>query len=380
MGSNFTPKFTPMKITIEDHCGRLRLRWQYEGKRYTMAVGVNNDATGNAVARKKSSEIELDMQAGYFDPTLLKYKPKIFGKTATEITAPELFAKFTQNQAKEKNLANRSIEARYTPILRYLERSLNVPLHQVTERLAGDFAALQLENVTARTAKERLWLLKSCWDWAKGKYHVTEENPWTNQIKRIKPSPQTKRVKPFSKAEILAILNAFKNHPHYQHYYPLVSFLFGTACRFGEAVGLKWKNVDDDFNNVFICESVSRGEHRNTTKTGKSRYVVLSPAIATMLRSLKEQTKPSPDDLVFPSPKGGAIDDHNFNRRAWHTIINQLGIEYRKPYSTRHTAISHALENGANYLQVAEASGHNPKVMHQSYASVIQAQSVFVEF
>ena len=178
----------------------------------------------------------------------------------------------------------------------------------------------------------------------------------------------------------MAILNAFKNHPHYQHYYPLVSFLFGTACRFGEAVGLKWKNVDNEFNNVFICESVSRGEHRSTTKTGKSRYVLLSPAIATMLRSLKEQAKPSPDDLVFPSPKGGAIDDHNFNRRAWHTIINQLGIEYRKPYSTRHTAISHALENGANYLQVAEASGHNPKVMHQSYASVIQAQSVFVEF
>ena len=115
-----------------------------------MAVGVNNDATGNAVARKKSSEIELDMQAGYFDSTLLKYKPKILGKTATEITAPELFAKFTQNQAKEKNLANRSIEARYTPILRYLERSLNVPLHQVTERLAGDFAALQLENVTQK--------------------------------------------------------------------------------------------------------------------------------------------------------------------------------------------------------------------------------------
>jgi len=62
-----------------------------------MAVGVNNDATGNAVARKKSSEIELEMQAGYFAPTLLKYKPKILGKTATEITVPELLTKFIQN-------------------------------------------------------------------------------------------------------------------------------------------------------------------------------------------------------------------------------------------------------------------------------------------
>jgi len=62
-----------------------------------MTVGVNNDATGNAVARKKSSEIELEMQSGYFALTLLKYKPKILGKTATEITVPELLTKFIQN-------------------------------------------------------------------------------------------------------------------------------------------------------------------------------------------------------------------------------------------------------------------------------------------
>ncbi|MFZ4729556.1 MAG: hypothetical protein ACOYMQ_12990 [Pseudanabaena sp.] len=47
---------------------------------------------------------------------------------------------------------------------------------------------------------------------------------------------------------------------------------------------------------------------------------------------------------------------------------------------TRYTAISHALENGVNYLQVVEVSGHNPKAIHQSYASIIQIQSVLVEF
>ncbi len=236
-----------------------------------------------------------------------------------------------------------------------------------------------LEHVSARTAKEYLWMLQSCWNWAKGKYHIAEDNPWIAQIDRIKPNLRQK-VKPFTSTEILMIQAAFKAHPQYCHYHELVCFLFGTGCRFGEAVGLRWRNVADDFSHIIICEAISRGEHRNQTKTGKARTVKLNPGTAIMLRSRFEQQSPSPDSLVFASPKGKPIDDHNFNRRAWKTIISQLGIEYRKPYSTRHTAISHALANGANYIAVAEATGHDAKVLHQSYASAIESKSIFVEF
>jgi len=48
-----------------------------------------------------------------------------------------------------------------------------------------------------------------------------------------------------------------------------------------------------------------------------------------------------PDGLVFPSPKGNAIDDNNFRNRAWKSVLTRLEIDYRKPYSTRHM-ISHA--------------------------------------
>jgi integrase len=367
-----------MKITIENHDRRLRLRWVYKDKRYTMSCGVSNDAMGQAVAKLKASEIERDIQAGYFDPTLLKYKPLTRGKTATEINTVELFQKFTQYQTKQKCLSPRSIEARYKPLQRHLERSLNIPANKVTENLAGNFVALQLEQVTNGTAKARLWLLQSCWEWARGKYQIADANPWTAHIPKIKVS-DSKRVKPFSATEIQLILNAFKCDRYYSHYYPLVSFLFGTGCRFGEAVGLKWKSVADDFTHIIFCETISRGTHRNTTKTGKSRTVVISPAISSLLRSHSEKPH-KPDDLVFPSPKGITINDRYFNRRAWKTIINQIGIEYRKPYSTRHSAISNALANGANYIAVAEASGHDPKVMFQNYASSINQQSVFMEF
>jgi len=57
-----------------------------------------------------------------------------------------------------------------------------------------------------------------------------------------------------------------------------------------------------------------------------------------------------------------------------------LGIEYRKPYCTRHSAISHALASGANYIALAEQTGHSPRVLHDTYAHAINQNSLFVEF
>jgi integrase len=98
------------KVTIENHNGRLRLRWRYQGKRYTLAISVANNVMGQAIAKQKASQIEVDMQAGYFDLSLLKYKPRILGKTATEVTAPELFERYTRVIAKDKALCNASLE------------------------------------------------------------------------------------------------------------------------------------------------------------------------------------------------------------------------------------------------------------------------------
>jgi integrase len=158
-----------------------------------------------------------------------------------------------------------------------------------------------------------------------------------------------------------------------------VAFLFGVGCRFGEASGLKWKHIADDFQTIWIGESVSRG-HRKSTKTGKARTVVLSPSIKEIVRSRHQLMKPKPDDLVFPSPKGLPMDDHNFRNRAWKTILEQCHIEYRKPYAVRHSAISHALKNGANPIDLAEQTGHDKRVLLSTYAHCINSQSLFVEF
>ncbi len=110
-----------------------------------------------------------------------------------------------------------------------------------------------------------------------------------------------------------------------------MEFLFGTGCRTGKAVGLQWKHLSDDCNNVWIGESLSRGIKKET-KTGRERTIPLTIRLQQLLLS-RRPADPNPEDLVFPAPGGGAIDDHNFRNRAWKQVLEKLNIPYRKPYS-----------------------------------------------
>jgi integrase len=258
-----------------------------------------------------------------------------------------------------------------------LEKYLNRPAHEIGKNHADNFASICAENLTGQVSKERIRLLLNCWSWGHDKYQLAADNPWQGVKQRFKPSPK-QQVKPFTICELQTILKAFNNHPHYCHYYGFVSFLANTGCRFGEAAGLRWKHLGAGYANAWIGESVTRGTRR-TTKTGKARTVLLSSAIQLALTERYQQFQPKPDDLVFPSPKGIEIDDQNFRPRAWKKILAKCSIEYRKPYAIRHSAISHALAAGANPIALAEQTGHDKRVLLDTYAHAIAKKHLFVE-
>jgi integrase len=366
-------------VKVENDDGRLRLRWTHHGKRYAIAVGLPDTAVNRTFAQQKASQIELDIISGNFDSTLKKYKPKrATSKHLEQSTAGDVFEKFMVDQKKAKGLQVGSV-CRYTGALRQLQRFFkDKPVEYIGAMDTGNFVAYLKEHCGDRTTKDYLILIRACWDWGRLKHLVEfNANPWNAVLDRAKVAPK-QRVKPFTAAEVKAIESAFRHDRYYAHYADFVTFLFGTGCRFGEAAGLQWQHVADDLQTVWFGESVSRGI-RKTTKTGKARTIILTPKIGELLA----KRKPDPCDpkaLVFPAPKGGPINDHTFRRRAWKGVLSQSGIDYRKPYATRHTVISHALANGANYLEVAETTGHDPQVLHKHYASVIEKKSVLMEF
>jgi integrase len=366
-----------MKISVESFRGKLRIRFGYRGKRICVYLGIVDSPQNRAYAESIKGTIERDILLNNFDETLLRYKPWVLGNSATELNCSDLFERFTNTMAKEKGLYQGSLR-RYQGCLSHIRRSLKKEAHNVNRQDAENFRSALMERVSNRTAKEYLWMVQGCFDWAKGKYRVPEQNPFVGLAARIKPELRQK-VKPFTEGEIRAILAEFRRDRYYSHYADFVAFLFGIGCRFGEAAGLCWKHVSSDFQTVWIGESVSRGT-RKSTKTGRSRTVILSPTVSKILQSRFIQMRPNPSDLVFPAPKGGSICDHTFRRRAWKTILRSCGIEYRKPYAARHSAISHALAAGVNPVDLAEQTGHDKRVLLNVYAHVVNPQVLFREY
>jgi integrase len=369
---------------IEPRGKSLIIRWTLDCKGYHLCLANHNSPVGKAAAQMKLAAIEKDILSGHFDPTLLKYKPRKSGKNPTEITAVELFEKYIGHRQKEGSLSHSSI-GRLKAIASKLKQLLGDKLaEKVTTATAKTAISKWSESASSQSIKTYLDYLRACWNWAKGKYHTADLNPWVECLDRARSrgneGQSRQRVKPFTINELQAIIAGFKSHSHYSHYTEFVVFLASTACRPGEAAGLRWKHLGEDYTTAWIGESISRGnQNKKGTKTGKSRTVKLSPSVRSMLAARFDRLKPQPDDLVFPSPKGSSIDDHNFCTRAWKTVLESCQIEYRSPYTIRHSAISHALSNGANFIALAEQTGHSPRLMLSTYAHEIDPKCLFVD-
>lgn len=218
-------------IWIDKKGNTLRLRWNYEGKRCQLSLGVRDDYAGQLLANTKKTEIERDIFSGHYDPTLLKYKLRKFSTNASEITAVALFEKYAAAMVRDKDLAPGSLH-RYKAIASKLRECLGDKLaHQVNDSIARNAVAVMTETLSGQTVKTYLFLIRACWDYAQGKYHLADSNPWGDCIGRVKVQP-TRQVKPFTIAELQAIIAAFRASHHYCHYTEFVIFLSHTACRF----------------------------------------------------------------------------------------------------------------------------------------------------
>lgn len=70
-------------IAVSVYNGRIRLRWRYQGKRYSLNVG-SDTSKQHIKARKILFKIERDIAYDEFDETLAKYKDQpVVAKTST---------------------------------------------------------------------------------------------------------------------------------------------------------------------------------------------------------------------------------------------------------------------------------------------------------
>lgn len=154
-------------VGIETFQNRLRLRLPrhvFSGKQKYLSLGLADTLENRKSAESKARQIELDILAGYFDPSLEKYKPQTCSSTKTSVDSTlkesllDLWDKYTAY--KSRTLSITTINKDFKRIRNHIQ---SLPSKNLMDAIAvRDFF---LEHSTPNTAKRVLTQLKACCDW-----------------------------------------------------------------------------------------------------------------------------------------------------------------------------------------------------------------------
>ena len=355
-------------VAITNYKERLRLRWRYVGIRYSINLSAFNKIN-LLEAKRVALSIEQDMVTDNFDYSLIRYNGKRIDTGSKGRTFVQLFESWVKNYKQ----MDCELHTNYNAVRNMIRKWDRVDPSNIVRKLNA-------EKFCGATYNRRLTMLKLFGTWLVDN-QVWKTNPLiTVSRKKHKKLLQPKR-KPFSLEEIQLILKAFQENTFcpkssaYKHsyYYPFMYFLFKTGVRNAEAIGLRCGSLDFTNNVIKIHEVLARGLSGTSsvkrilkeTKNGKIRHLPFTEDLKHVLEPLIKNR--NPDELVFKSPTGLSIDDHNFQNRIFKKVLHSLGIEERVLYACRHTFGSRCIDEGVSPVMTAFLMGNNPETALRNY-------------
>ena len=167
----------------------------------------------------------------------------------------------------------------------------------------------------------------------------------------------------------------------------LYSVALALGLRQGEALGLKWSDVDLDAAVLRVRRASQRIPHHGTqlveTKTARSRRTLAMPPIvihalrAHRARQVVERLAAGDRwvdlDLVFPSDRGTLADGPNVTHR-FHRLLKKAGLPPMRFHDLRHACASLLLVQGVHPRVVMETLGHSQiSLTMNTYSHVLPA-------
>ena len=185
----------------------------------------------------------------------------------------------------------------------------------------------------------------------------------------VKRPPATQKEAAYlTRDQVAVLLTAAAGH----RLYALVVLLAGTGLRRGEALALRWSDIDMDAGALRVRATLGRVGGRlvfTEPKSERSRRTVAVPApLVAVLRSHRTRQAQErlaagslweADDLVFPTRIGTPLDPRNA-ARAFEAIVQAAGLPGQVGMHTLpHTFASTLLAAGTHMRVVQEALGHS---------------------
>lgn len=239
---------------------------------------------------------------------------------------------------------------------------------------------------------------------------IIRTNPADRVMTELKKAHNNEKAKRHALTieEQTAFIGHIKSSPVFYHWLPIFTFLLGTGCRVGEAIGLRWEDIDFKNNTVSINHNLQYKEHEDggnfkkfitTPKTiaGQRTIPMLSEVRQVLLEERKNQLKNGGScetidgytNFIFLNRlkcthSTAALDkainrivrDYNAKETAKATAENREPalIRHFSVHNLRHTFCTRFCENETNLKTIQEIMGHsNISTTMDIYAEATEA-------
>lgn len=233
--------------------------------------------------------------------------------------------------------------------------------------LTDFFTSLKKEGLKNSSVIKHYTILNSIFKMA----NMIDQLP-VNPIDRIqRPTPrkdEVKRNKPeaFTEEEVIFLEHCMTDAP--LKWQAFVALLNDTGIRRGEAVALRWENVNFAKKTIKIagnmCYTPEKGVYLDTTKNQINREVSIGDDVLFLLVKLYQlNRKTLKSKYVFtqrnnPAPMHPTTPTNYFRK-----LRSRYQIDHLHPHKLRHSFASIAITNGADVASVSEILGHCDKAV-----------------
>ena len=326
--------------------------WRLADGGYLAEVSYADPHTGKRIRERKTTH-RLDLAQEWIRARKTDaLRGEVTRKKKRDVV---LFEKFAKEYFKAWSLERKPSTAEREK--RRIEGEINPhfgskALHTITRKEIEDFITRKRDGGISAASGNRLLcriknMLKKAVDWG-----YIDSNPAAG----IKQAREVVKESGYlEKDEVAALLQACGSRLR-----PVLVTAVYTGMRFGELMGLEWRNVD--FERGFIT--------LRDTKNSETRFVPMNPAVKEALedhRRRQAQETGSLVPLVFPNPRTGV--PYKELRKGFRKALDDAGItRHIRFHDLRHTAASHLVMAGVDLRTVGKILAHKTAQITLRYA------------
>jgi integrase len=319
----------------------------YNGKHYQGSTKTKDKKSAQLIAESIQTDIAREKhdlpsilptqqeQDKLFKDIWLEYSNSLQNTPAAIIVKNNIYDKHLSNYFDRMTIAKIAIvDVKDYQRMRRLE-ILNMPKNSGKRESEISFAFLNKE----------ILILHNFFNFCIEKGYL-DKNP----VFKVKKLNELSRLKTFSDDDILKLINGATNKLTKD----LITFLIFSGCRKGEALNLKWDDVDLK-NNVIAIKG---------TKTKYDRYIPISKPLKELLSGITKNQ----DCLYVFQRNGQKLTDF---KRSFHTACRNAGFKDLHIHDLRHVFASKMVMNGTSLFITGELLGHRTTQMTKRYSHLV---------